>query len=220
MHKVLLLLIFILLSTLSQSQINDFELWMGSEINYDLTNKIDLSFEEEFRFFDNSTRLLEHLSEIQIGYSFYKWLKTSVSYRLSQENNWFDQFENQHRFTANARFRKKKKRFVFSYRIRYQHAYTNYSSSNTGKIPNRVLRNRLSIKYDIKNFKGLPFVEYEKYHPLSSENSFNKYEFTLGFAYPLSKNMDAEIEYSYRKQSWSDIPLNRSILAFAVRYDL
>ena len=220
MQRFLILTLFVLTFLFAQSQVNDFEIWTGTKFGYDLTTNVDLSFEEEFRFFDNATRLLQHHSEIQIAYSFNNWLKTSVSYRLSQENNRFEQFENQHRVTLNARLRKKVKRFRFSYRLRYQHTYSEYNSSIEGKVPNRIVRNRLSAKYDIKNFKGFPFIEYENFFSLSSESSINKYETTLGFSYPFSKKMNGKIEYSFRKQVWYDIPINRYILVIAVNYDL
>lgn len=218
--RYIFLIIYFFTVVTAMSQVRDFELWTGSEVNYAVTKKLDISLEEEFRFFDNSTRLLEHHTEFKMSYDLFKWVKTSFAYRLSQENNRFDQFENQHRFTLDARFREKFDRFRVGYRLRYQHAYSAYYASETGKVPNRIIRNRLTVEYDIKNFKGVPFVEFEYYFPLHTEFYVDKYEVSVGFEYGLSKNMDAQISYSYRKQVWSDVPINRNILALAIQYDL
>jgi len=218
--RYILIIICFFAALHASGQLSDFELWTGSEVNYGVTKKLDLSLEEQFRFFDNSTRLLEHNTEIKIAYDLFKWMKTSFAYRLSQENNRFDQFENQHRFTLDARFREKFHRFGISYRLRYQQSYSAYYASENGKVPDRIIRNRLTIEYDIKNFKGIPFAEYEYYFPLHTEFYIDKYEFSVGFEYSLSKKMDVQIAYSLRKQVWSDMPVNRNILALSIQYDL
>lgn len=220
MYRFLLIIVLVGAVCSAHAQLKDIEIWTGSELTYKFNKKLDVSLEEEFRFFDNATRLYEHLTEIQARYDVKKHIRVAMAYRFSQENNRFDQFDLQHRLAADVRYRDKFERLQLTFRLRYQQVYTAYFSSENGKIPNRVLRNKLTLAYDIKNFKGEPFVEYEHFYAFDGNNAMDKYEFSLGMEYKLSKNMDLEMAYAYRLQVWSDRPVNRNIFAVAVNYDL
>jgi uncharacterized protein DUF2490 len=220
MKKSFSIIVFLFITFLALGQYSDFESWYGISVSTKIFKKTNLFAGEEIRFFDNSTRISEHHNEIGIDYRLSKSIKLDIAYKYILENSLEGYFANQHRFALDGRYRYKKDRWLFTYRGRIQMLFSEYYSSEDGKIPSYIIRNKFEVKYNIKNFKGFPSIGYEHYFFVNSLIPEDKFSIYTSFQYRLSKKMDAEISYIFRKQIRSDIPINRYILSFELSYDI
>lgn len=219
--KIIFTLLFCI-PVLVFAQQNDFESWYNVKASGKLSKKITVKLGEEIKLFDNSTRISEHHTELGINYKIWKnKLVASGAYRFIKEQQFNTLYCNYHRITLNLRYRYKIDRFRFYYRVRYQLKYQNGYAQDHNLDNSIFIRNKIQVKYNIKGFKGSPFIHYENFHSITKTiNQVDKYSIGAGCDYNISEKFDFSLEYMLRKQLNNDIPLNRYILSFSLSYNI
>ena len=156
--SVFIVLIFMIKRSIAQETVvtSDLEQWTSIGISKKINKKWEMSLEQNFRFKEDASQFDVYFSDLGIDYKFNKHFYIGANYRFYQNKNNEGDFKTQHRWSTDITYKHKIKRFRLAYRIRFQNKdedfYTNESGNNLYN-----LRNRLSVKYNIKNFKLDPF---------------------------------------------------------------
>ena len=85
------------------------------------------------------------------------------------------------------------------------------------KISN-VLRSRISIDYDIPNFKVNPYCSLELFNNLNKNLALNKVRCIVGGAYTYKKVHSFKLYYQYQDQKSGDDP-NSSVIGFNYKFE-
>ena len=85
------------------------------------------------------------------------------------------------------------------------------------KISN-VLRSRISIDYDIPNFKVNPYCSLELFNNLNKNLALNKIRCIVGGAYTYKKVHNFKLYYQYQDQKSGDDP-NSSVIGFNYKFE-
>jgi len=204
----ILLLLFCTFSSIAQE--NDFQIWSSLSANDKVTYKTDISIKHGLRFRENASLLSKSYSDIRLKYKYNKKVSLAVGFR--DINEWNKQLsrEQKSRFYSDLYLKHKLDRFVFSVRNRYQKqgnitAYT------------YLFRQELSISYNIRKNKLKPLLSAEYFY--SEQKQINKLRYTLGFSYPISKDLDFDISYRIQQQFNVENPETLFILSGKLSYD-
>ncbi|MFC2097711.1 DUF2490 domain-containing protein [Bacteroidota bacterium] len=215
--KSLLILFFISFIIYGNAQtvvVKDLEAWTGARIKKELGNNWEISLEEEFRFGHNISELYESYTEAGISYSFNKQWEVGGNYRLVRNRTNSGDFETRQRINADIAYKRKMNRFRLSWRGRIQYLF---EPDEVHSVNN--FRNKLQLKYNIKNCKFTPYAACELYYRfIKSEGSgFNKLRFTFGTDRSLSKN--SEINFFYRIERDLNIDNPKTAYILGLKYD-
>ncbi len=205
-YKILIVL-GLLLNTGIYSQetsvARDFELWNSFSLTKKICKKIDLNLEEEFRFYKNASQLDVLFTELSIEYKINKHFDLGVEYRFYRNTKNDGSHEFQKRIRGEITYNHKIKWFRLSYRLSFQDKDENlWLNEETSGESIYNLRNKLSVRYDIKNNKLLPYLATEIFraYEKNKDPEFNKYRFTAGARYPIFKNTKLELFYRFDKE--------------------
>jgi len=196
--SVFVIIILMIRKTRAQETkvVSDFEQWTSIGLSTKLTKNWELSFEQNFRFTNNASQFDIYFSDLGFDYKINKHFYLGANYRFYQNKNKDGDFKTQHRWSTDFTYKQKVSRFKVSYRLRFQNKDEDfYTSETSNNLYN--LRNRLSIKYNIKGIKLDPFIETELYRQILEINSseLSKLRWTIGLEYPLKKFGDIETFY-------------------------
>ena len=204
----ILLLLFCTFSSIAQE--NDFQIWSSLSANDKVTYKTDINIKHGLRFRENASLLSKSYSDIRLKYKYNKKVSLAVGFR--DINEWNKQLsrEQKSRYYSDLYLRHKLDRFVFSVRNRYQKqgnitAYT------------YLFRQRVSIGYNIRKNKAEPLLAAEYFY--SETKQINKLRYTLGFSYPISKDLDLDMFYRIQQQLNVENPETLFILSGKLSYD-
>ena len=156
------------------AQIDDVGLWLGVTLQSNLTRQLEGSLTEQLRLRNDVTRINLILSDIGLDYSVTKKLKVGLHYRFINSNK-ENYYSIRHRFYADIAWKEKVKFISFTIRERIQEQFTDYNSSENGKIPDWVLRSKLTAKIDLDK-KYSPYVSFEMFYLI--DNSKEEYGIT------------------------------------------
>ena len=204
----ILLLLFCAFSSIAQE--NDFQIWSLLSANDKVTYKTDINIKHGLRFRENGSLLSKSYSDIRLKYKYNK--KVSVAIGFRDINEWNKQLsrEQKSRYYSDLYLKHKLDRFVFSIRNRYQ------KQGNT-KIYTYLFRQELSISYNIRKNKLEPLLAAEYFY--SEQKKINKLRYTLGFSYPISKDLDFDMSYRIQQQFNVENPETLFILSGKLAYD-
>ena len=204
----ILLLLFSTFSSVAQE--NDFQVWSLFSANDKVTYKTDIKIKHGLRFRENASLLSKSYSDITLKYKHNK--KLSVAIRFRDINEWNKQLsrEKKSRYYSDLYLRNKLDRFVFSVRNRYQ------KQGNT-KVFTYLFRQEVSISYNIRKNKMEPLLAAEYFY--SEKNKLNKLRYTLGFSYPIYKDLDFNMSYRIQQQFNVENPETLFILSGKLSYD-
>ena len=204
----ILLLLFFTFSSIAQE--NDFQIWTSLSVNDKVTYKTDINVKHGLRFRENSSLLSKSYSDIRLKYKYNKRVSLGVGYR--DINEWNKQLsrEQESRYYSDLYLRHKIDRFVFSVRNRYQ-------KQGSTRLYNYLFRQKLSITYNIRKNKLDPLLAAEYFY--SEQKQINKLRYTLGFSYPISKDLDFDIAYRIQQQLNIENPETLFILSGKLSYD-
>lgn len=181
--------------------VSDYETWAGVSVQKSfLEKKLDLGFTQEFRFNDNSTRLDQYFSELQLDYKIFKNFKAGIGYRFIR-NNTNSGYKNEQRLFADLSYEHKLDRWTLSYRFRFQNQDELGLKKDEGDDITQKYRLRFKVAYNIKKVKLDPYVSVEGF--FSRENhginyietitertiysGFEKLRYTIGLDYSVKK---------------------------------
>ncbi|MCK5168295.1 MAG: DUF2490 domain-containing protein [Bacteroidales bacterium] len=176
--------------------ISDLEQWTSIGLSKKINKHWKISLDQEFRFTKNASQFDIYLADLAVDYRFNKHFAAGANYRFYQNKNKDGVFKTQHRWNTDFQYKYKISRFSIAYRLRFQNKdedfFTNESDNNLYN-----LRNKLSVNYNIKNFKPDPYFDIELFRRLEKgeDSYFNKMRWTLGIEYPITKKTDIELFY-------------------------
>jgi hypothetical protein len=143
----------------------DAGMWSTLSIEKEITKKIDICIDQEFRLKNNYSDLNLFYTNISVDYSIYKGIKLSVGYRIIEKYLIEDFFSFRHRLMFDASYKYKIQNIILSYRSRIQAEVRDYYSSKHGQIPEWYWRNKFDIKYDLGKFT--PYIGTELRYQIS-----------------------------------------------------
>ena len=207
-HNSILLLLFCTFSSIAQE--NDFQIWSLLSANDKVTYKTDINIKHGLRFRENASLLSKSYSDIRLKYKYNKKVSVAVGFR--DINEWNKQLsrEQKSRYYSDLYLKHKLDRFVFSVRNRYQK-----QGNTTAYI--YLFRQELTISYNIQKNKLEPLLAAEYFY--SEQKQINKLRYTLGFSYPISKDLDFDMSYRIQQQFNVENPETLFILSGKLSYD-
>ena len=216
-YFIILLLIF---SVDIVAQQKDFQLWTSLEIEKKLSKHIRFNYAEEVRWSENVSFLNQHFSEIGLGYKLNKHISFSVNYRFSQKQNLDFNYEMRHRWFVDLSLKQSLRKWDFSFKSVYQSQYSQYFSSEDGKIPANYSRNKLLIKYEI-NRRWKPFLSSEIFIPLNSPDFYGPDEarIAIGTDYNFGKRLSLTTFYGIQQEFNVKNPESNFVLGLGLKYD-
>ncbi len=223
LFKQKILIIFIITySSVAYAQEEDMELWTGIQIEENITKKLKTSFEQEFRFNENISNTKKIYSELGLSYKINKNIRIAASYRFEKNQKIEDYYVNRHCFYAGITLKNKIKRFALAFRTQYKTKYVSSYSEEYGSVPKNYLRNKLSLKYNIKKNPVTPFFYCESFYQLDNPegNEFDKIRYALGVDYKINKKNNLNIFYMLQKQFNVNSPVQSYIIGIGYQYEL
>lgn len=156
-NLLLLLFLFLLSLRIYSKQTypqEDRQLWLCGQIEYEITQKIELQFSQELRFYKNRSVLSQSLTDFGIIYKFTDFFKAGIFYRyraLPDEN------DKRNEIFTNLTFRIGLNKFEISDRIRVHLKFREDKES----INN--LRNKLNLCYKFFDWAE-PYIDAELFY--------------------------------------------------------
>lgn len=180
------ILSFILLNV-SVGQENDAGLWLSANVEKKINNGFKILLTEEIRFNENYSQLGAYFTDIGLQYKISKNLNAAFHYRyiLRLQPDLF--YETRNRFYIDIAYRYKVDKWSFSIRTRFQDQVKKVSLEESYSQPTFYWRNKLTIKYGLKDFT--PFVSAEIFNKLydSKGNEMDEFRLSAGSEYEFNK---------------------------------
>jgi hypothetical protein len=173
------------------SYTEDFGIWGTISLEKKLSDKFYAELDEELRTFDNASRIDQFFTNAGIQYRLNKNFRFGLTYRFINKSRDDMSYSKRHRILVDASYRKKVYNFTFIYRLRNQWQVQDYFSSDDGKYPETIMRHKVDVKYQVKNFT--PYIAAEFFLQLNdprfheADNSFTRQRFYSGMDYELNK---------------------------------
>lgn len=199
-RNILFLCLGLLLCMCLSAQNKDFASWNSFSLSSEVLKDVEVSLNQELRFTNNASYLSDYLTEIEADYKMSKQWKAGVGYRIQRSSDFEDGTYWTQRYYCYAKFTHKFDRLRVKFREQYQFEPAVITSSEWSYYSFSYLRHKLGVEYNINNFKMNPFVDVELYQSLNNpvQNGIVKQRYTVGFDYPLMKNLDIELMFRYQ----------------------
>lgn len=201
-YTLLMFLGFLFFPLTSNSQVSDANLWTRLALKYDIGSKTRLALEEEFRFFENVTRLEKYHTEIGIEREIIKRLNLGAYYRYITEDDPERYHSIGHRSWLQFELLILDKDLEISFRNRLQGTMWNIRTSSTGNIPEWYSRYKISLDYKAKDASWIPGGDIEFWQALNpgDKPDIDQLRATLGLEYRYNKHLRWKVFYSYQKE--------------------
>jgi hypothetical protein len=199
--RIILLLCF---PFLLSAQEKDFQLWTKLSAAYDLSKDLSISFDQGHRQRENVALPDVTFSNISVKYDFVKRWSIASGYRFINDFDFAQNSSVNHRFYTDLNYRKKRKRWIFKNRLRYQ-----YQEEKS------TLRDKISASYNIRKTPLEPFNALELFY---RNGEFKKWRYTLGLSYPLAKPLDLDAFYRIQQALNTNNPKQLYIVGIGIDY--
>jgi len=144
--------------------------------------------ETQLKLERNVSRIDEIDLDLNLECSPFKFLSVGAGYRIALNQKRDSTFEKKYRFYADMQFEQGIDRFKLDYRIRYQNIDDDFFQYEQQQPSRNILRNRLHLRYNIRNSPVEPFTYVELYGLLNKYEEFaSKIKFAAGARYNLRK---------------------------------
>ena len=203
---------FLFFSSAVFAQEKDFQIWSKIQLKHELNKQLTLTATEGFRLRENASLPSKLFTNFSLGYS------PSKKFRLAAGVRFINVFELDQK--TNFRFRgyldlilkKKAKRTRIYYRGRLQH-------QEVSDYFEQYCRNKFSFSHNLRKTPLEPFFSTEIFYDINNVN-IDKLRYTLGFSYPLSKNLELDFYQKIQREINSPKPKSLYILGFGLAYRL
>lgn len=189
LRRFIVLLTLLLLSGGSKAQIDDVRLWTGVSIQHKFTRRLTGSIEEQLRFRNDITQIDQVFTDAGLSYQLFKNFKLALNYRFVRKNE-HNYYSIAHRFYVDAAYRLKVGSVAFTLRERVMQQYKDYNSSELGKIPEWLLRSKLTAKFDMQR-KYSPYIGAEMYYVIDNakekDNLISRIRYSAGVEYEFNR---------------------------------
>jgi hypothetical protein len=190
----------------------DRQLWLCTQIEYNLNKDIELLVSEEIRFYKNRCVLSQSLTDFGIAYKFTNYFKAGIYYRyriLPDEN------ERRHEIFTNLTFKPKLERFEITDRIRVHIKFRDDKES----INN--IRNKLTLGYKITEW-AKPYIDAELFYRFFYEEGdrLTQGRYSLGIKSKLFKNHELDLFFMLEFEYNTTKAINSNIIGFTYTLNL
>ncbi|MFA6873702.1 MAG: DUF2490 domain-containing protein [Bacteroidaceae bacterium] len=209
--------------TTLRAQRDDWGASYSLQLDKEITKKLDLSFEEEWRTRNDFQSTNRWMTTVGADYKVNDMLKVGADYSLinyNSPNAKFAQWEIRHRWSAFLTVGAELGRLKVSIREKYQQtirmgvpSLSNDSIYNTETCkwdsnpqersnPKKVLRSRVELSYNIRKCKFEPFASVEFTSTLNNpeENGISRIRYTFGTEYKLNKQNTINVFYRFNDE--------------------
>jgi len=219
--KYFFIIILIIASNLANAQKQeDLQLWANFGLSKEIKD-FEFTYEQELRLFQNISEVEMYFSDFGISYSLNKHVDFKTNYRIKKSHTDIDLYEYSHRFNYDIKLSEKKKRFKFSYKIRFQTQIDNFLYINKTDFFESKLRNKFKCSYNLRHTKIEPFGSMEFFNDANTYRlEFSKIRLTAGVSYSKKKIGKISVFYRIEKQLQTDIPKNDYIIGTSYSFNL
>jgi hypothetical protein len=202
-------------------QVNDAGLWTSVNFEAKLVKKLSFSISEEFRFNENITELGAALTDAGFSYKLNKHFQVAAAYRFTQRKTLENNYSPRHRIYVDIKYEKKLKPFQLQVRTRLQDQYKDIGRAPDGGIPEFYLRNKISLKWDLKK-PYTPYLSVELFSPLNYPrfNAFTGIRTSAGVEYDISKHHKIDAYYMIQKELNTSDPHTDFVFGLGYFYKL
>ena len=180
-------LLSLLLPMASLAQSRNTNLWAGISVSKNITKKISLELDGQWRLNNNLSTTGAYIAELGAGYKFNKHWEINAFYRFISRRK-YDKgdesyvFKSYHRFYSNLIYDRKIAFIKLTYRLRYQNQF----KDDNGALENdkSYLRNRLELAYPNKT-KFTPAVSADLFYRIGE--AFDEVRYKAEVDYKINK---------------------------------
>jgi len=200
----------ILLANISllSAQTNDWGLWTSVDAEKKLGKNWELDIGGQYRWKDNISVTDQIRGSADISRKLGKHLQLGAGYELiAKKKVNKDVFVYRNRFRVQSKVSYKYARFTADWRLRMQLTMMEKEDLSGGitfddDYHKWVMRNRFSLKYDIRKTPLKPYINFELFHqPFGGlEYSYYKNRFSVGTDYKINKRHSLEVGYKLENE--------------------
>jgi hypothetical protein len=226
-RDLLILYFFILISSITFSQENDknLALWNSIGVKYSPIKKLKIGLEQHLRLKENASVTDEYFTELSLEYKLLKDLEIGVGVRFIKENDNVGKkqgYEKHFRYNFDVSFKHDIKRFVVSYRFRYQNKKELDLLKADESLPKENVRFKTSLEYNIRKWPLDPELSIEGFSDLLDirqvrDLGLNKYRVTFGTDYSLKKFGKFGVYYRFQENINSNLT-NKKTKIIGLKY--
>jgi len=193
-------------------QRHDVQLWTSVSVNQRVGKNWQWKLRQDFRMDNNISQKKNIFTQAEIRYRLNDNMKIGGLYRYSNRRE--DQAD-RHRIGFKYYYRYEWNRLQVNYRFYYQHEI------QPNELAENMLRNRITINYNLKKSKVDPFVAVEQFFRIHHRaNETRALRYTAGADIALTKKLDLVLYYRYQMQVNKRDPLHMDIFGFKLNYTL
>ena len=193
-------ILFLFSGVIANAQEKDFCIWTTVNIEKKFSKKFTAVLSQEFRFDENASQLDNAFTNITAEYNFTKNLNASFNYRLINKRLIDGHYQQRNRIYVDVAYRLKQNDYSFTLRTRFQDQFRNAFSENAELPAIWYWRNKLTFKYNLKEFK--PYSYFEIFYPLNDPviNTIDNLRFAVGCNYDFTKKHSVNLYYLINKE--------------------
>jgi hypothetical protein len=181
------LLLSLMIVQFSVAQEQDAGLWLTASIEKKISKDFKATLSQEFRFKENYSQLGTYFTDIGLQYKISKSLNASFNYRFIEKLQKDLTYDTRSRFYLDVAYRYKADKWNFILRTRFQDQIESFSTDEDYSQPQFYWRNKLTIKYSLKDFT--PYATAEVFYPLNNPkgNIIDEFRLSAGSDYEINK---------------------------------
>ncbi|MFT4705264.1 MAG: hypothetical protein ACI81R_002972, partial [Bradymonadia bacterium] len=141
-----LTLLCITASASAQTSDDDTQLWLEAGIRGDITDDLDLTFTQAFRFDQRISRLGRVLPELSLGYDLPHGIDLDLGYRFTADKRDEGDWRYEHRIYFGGSYSRDVGPLNVQYRLRFQE---DLYEKRGEKLNDHMLRNRLRTRLEV-----------------------------------------------------------------------
>ena len=188
----------------------DFGFWGGVSFKKNIFSELSLTLEQQFRTFNNTSKLDDYLLDTKLEYSINKRFSLGGNIRYIHDVKRFQATENNFRYNFDLTYNKKLKKIKIRYRLRYQQELINpyyffFFKTGQQKIYRSSLRNKVKLNFNYSHENSI-YSSFEIFRRIVifREPYYNKFRFLIGkkinsfdFSIGLEKELSSNYPYSH-----------------------
>jgi hypothetical protein len=215
---VLGIFIFVLLSVVAYSQVNDAGLWINIGIEKKITQAWALEYEHCTRLNDNISEAGSIINELGVNYKFDKKTQISLFYRLNLQRQLNNMYIPVSRFYVDFSHRIKPGTLVIVGRLRFQHQQKNSLFYDFDGSTANTIRPKISLKYPVANFS--PYLSGEVYLPIfyNEYKPIDKIRVEAGLEYDISKQQSVDLGYLIQREFFENNPKTDFVIQLGYKF--
>jgi len=211
-----LIAVFCLFISVGKAQYSDVGLWIQSGFEKNISQKLAVSASPQIRFNENITELSKYFVDLGVTYKLIKDLKISGNYRFINQQKKDYSYSKRHRFYVDLSYKYKTHNVSFIYRLRYQNQFKDIGVSDNWQIPDKYLRNKLTVKYSTEG-RFTPFIGADTWFNIN-KRYYDNFRLTLGLSYELNKYSGLDFSYLINHEFNVKSPVTSYIIAVGYNY--